>query len=1096
MVQVKYYCFWMLVIVTCYYTLGSAQNKSSASQITIEELVTKLVEAKTNEERDSILSANKNAVTVELQQAMVKEGTRFTNQGDYKKALEILDLAKSVAEKLEDKVGTARVLNSIGVIHRLQGKYDLALEHYQKSLALSEESNDKSGIARTLNSIGSVHYLRGNYNQALKDYHNSLAIRQELKDKDGMARALNNIGNVYTSQNIYEKALEYFFKSLALHEELENKEGISGTLTNIGNVYSSQGNYDQALEYHIKSLSLNKELNDKYGIALTLNSIGYIYISWDNYVKAMENYQASLKLREELDDKVGIATTLNNIGNIFSLQGDNEQAMEYYKKSLKLREELKDKAGIAGVLGRIGVIYSTQGNYQKALDYAQKSLRLQEELDDKVGIAIAFRDIGYIYRSQGSYSQALKYYQISLELHEKMKHKTGIASMLSYIATIYWLEDKYDQALEYIQRSLKIYEELKSNSGIAGQLNNIGLIYRKKKDYNQALECYQKSLKIHEEINDKYGIANLLNSIGTLYHSQGNYEQALNFSKQAATLARQMGDVEILWKACVKIGVAYYNLNELDQAYYSLKEAVRIIESIRTQAAGGKQAVQFFFETKDVAYQEMVNFLIIRNNYTEALTYAELIKARVILEALSNSKINLTKAITTQEREQERNLINEMVSLNTQIYRERQRDKKDQTRLTSLDKSLEKARLDYEAFHTNLYAVHPELKVKRAEVQPVTLEEARSLMPNANTALLEFVVAEDKTHLFVLTQDKSNKSPVNLKVYTLDIKRKDLEQKVSSFRKMMAEKDLAFRKPGRELFDLLLKPAQQQLKGINTLVIVPEGILWELPFQVLQTTQGRYLWEDFTLFYTPSLTALREMIKLRNNEKDTKPATKTLLAIGNPALNKENGKQSASVLMGGPLESLPGSELLTKQLARLYGPKQSKFYIGPDAREEQVKAEAGDYRILQFATHGILNNASPMYSYLVLSQTAENSNEDGLLEAWEIMNLDLKAEMAVLAACETARGRVGAGEGVVGLTWALFVAGCPTTVVSQWKVDDTATKNLMLEFHRVLRLKYGNSKSPITKAAALRQAALKMMRTMSIPHPFYWAGFVMVGDGR
>jgi CHAT domain-containing protein len=131
-----------------------------------------------------------------------------------------------------------------------------------------------------------------------------------------------------------------------------------------------------------------------------------------------------------------------------------------------------------------------------------------------------------------------------------------------------------------------------------------------------------------------------------------------------------------------------------------------------------------------------------------------------------------------------------------------------------------------------------------------------------------------------------------------------------------------------------------------------------------------------------------------------------------------------------------------------------------------------------------------MYSYLALAHG--DTNEDGLLEAWEIMQLDLKADLAVLSACETARGRFGAGEGMIGLSWAMFIAGVPTTVVSQWKVESASTRDLMIEFHRQSL----TAKSKPTKAEALRQAALKLMKNPATSHPFYWAGFVLVGDGR
>ena len=131
-----------------------------------------------------------------------------------------------------------------------------------------------------------------------------------------------------------------------------------------------------------------------------------------------------------------------------------------------------------------------------------------------------------------------------------------------------------------------------------------------------------------------------------------------------------------------------------------------------------------------------------------------------------------------------------------------------------------------------------------------------------------------------------------------------------------------------------------------------------------------------------------------------------------------------------------------------------------------------------------------MYSHLVLSQKADNPNEDGLLEAWEMKDLDLKADMVVLSACDTARGRVSSGEGMIGMNWALFIAGTPTTVASQWKVESSSTTEFMLEFHRQML-----SNKKITKAEALRRASLKLLKSTKYRHPSYWAPWILVGDG-
>jgi CHAT domain-containing protein len=218
-----------------------------------------------------------------------------------------------------------------------------------------------------------------------------------------------------------------------------------------------------------------------------------------------------------------------------------------------------------------------------------------------------------------------------------------------------------------------------------------------------------------------------------------------------------------------------------------------------------------------------------------------------------------------------------------------------------------------------------------------------------------------------------------------------------------------------------------------------------------------------------------------------------VLAFGNPIVDEKNVKRVKS-LMNDELLPLPEAEKQVNQLGKLYGAGYSKVYVGRDATEDRFKSEAPACRILHLATHSILNEASPMYSQVVLAQPQQGDSEDGLLEAWEIMKLDLKADLAVLSACETARGRVGAGEGMIGLSWALFVAGCPSAVVSQWKVEAASTSELMVEFHRRIKLKFDSPRVVTTKAEALRQAQLKIRRSAANRHPFYWAGFIIAGD--
>jgi CHAT domain-containing protein/tetratricopeptide (TPR) repeat protein len=921
------------------------------------------------------------------------------------------------------------------------------------------------------------------------EWNELLAEEKELVTVD-LLRALRSQAGRFYDRGGYPQALMIYNLAQSIAEQIGDRYETARSLLSIGHVHRSLGNNAQAMEYFRKSLALNEALDEQAGIGLALMGIGLIHVAQGNYPQALEHYQKSLTIFETDKNKDYMARVLNNIGTLQRYQGDYVQALDYYRKSLAIHQEFDNKYGIVTSLGNMGVVFSAQGNFAKALEYYQKSLAMSEAEDDKEGIAITLGNIGVLHRKQGNYAQALDYYRKSLAMSEAIGDKVGIAQMLNNIGTIHLQQRNYVQALDYYRKSLVMREESRDKHGTAHTMMAIGVIHTSQGNYAQAWEYYQKSLAIKEAIRDKDGIAGLLLHIGIYHNKQGHYSQALDFAERATTLAREIGSLYTLWDARLNAGLAYRALNQSDQARLAFEEAIAVIETMRVQVAGSEQEQQRFFEDKLSPYHAMVDLLVAQNNPAEALTFAERAKARALLDLLYSGRTNITKAMTGEERERERMLRSEIISLNTQVTRAGRQDKPDRARLSELESRREKARLNYEAFQTSLYAARPELRVQRGEAQVIKAEEIAALAPDARSALLEYVVMDDVTYLIVGAK-AAGKAEAEVRVYTLPIKRDDLAKQTEAFRRQLARRDLGFRVSATRLYALLLKPAEAQLRGKTNLVIVPDDKLWDLPFQSLLTGANRFLIEDAAIAYTPSLTALREMAKRLKNQ-GANSASATLLALGNPLVGRETINRVALAMRDEKLDPLPETELEVKTLKRLYGLSRSKVYIGAEAREDRVKSEAGQAGILHFATHGILNNASPMYSHLALAQG--DTNEDGLLEAWELMQLDLKAELVVLSACETARGRIGAGEGMIGLSWALFVAGVPTTVVSQWKVESASTRGLMLGFHR--QLMAPSAKAKATKAEALRQAALKLMKNPATSHPFYWAGFVLVGDGR
>jgi CHAT domain-containing protein/Tfp pilus assembly protein PilF len=838
--------------------------------------------------------------------------------------------------------------------------------------------------------------------------------------------------------------------------------------------------------------------------AYVIGAISGLYAQRGEFNQALEYGEQSLTLHESVGDKAGIATALGSLGYLNGAAGNPDRAQDLLQRSLALSESIGDKADMAYALINLGARHFAQGDYTRALEYYERSLAINESVGNKSGIATGLNNIGIIYRIQGNYAQALEYLERSLKLHQQIGSSPGIARVLNSTGNVHRMQLDYNGARNSYEKSLTLYEQLGDKAGVATELDNIGSTLAAQRDYAGALKYLNRSLELTEANGLKAGLARSLDHAAFVYSAQGNYSAALQAADRATILGLEVGQIETTMDAHIAAGDAYLGLHQPDQARKAFDEAMTIIEATRSRVAGPEQEVQGFFEGHLYPYRAMVGLLITEGDIPGALSYAERGKARVLLDVLSTGRANVSKAMTAEEQEHERRLAAELAFLNNQVYAEQQRAQPDTGRIAALNEQVRKARLDHEDFQTTLYALHPELKVKRGEAGPLNLDEATSLVSDGRTALLEYVVTNDKTYLFALTRSHEPSShPINLTVHTIDSGEAALARQVEQFRQTLANQNYGFQKSAVDLWRLLLGPVQSQIAGQSSVVIVPDSILWNLPFQALLSAEGRFLIEDCAVSYAPSLTVLNQM---QPNRKNTAPYAGELLAVGNPLPNNLPPARANSALIDQRFDSLPEAEAQARALGKLYGAQRSKVLVGADAREDVIKAEASNYRVLQFATHGVFNDASPMYSYILLSKANTNTTEDGFLEAWELMNLNLNADLVVLSACETARGRVGAGEGVIGLSWALFVAGCPSLVLSQWKVESASTTELMLEFHRNLAPGAGLTESGsldaagrlsgrLSKSEALRRAQLGLLHSKKYSHPFYWAGFVLMGDG-
>jgi CHAT domain-containing protein len=929
---------------------------------------------------------------------------------------------------------------------------------------------------------------------ASEQERNALLEREKELVSPNLANALVQQAHTLSDAGNSAKMTVALAEAQKVGEQAGDQDALSRIYRDIALLEAENNNYKQTLLLYQKSLAITEQLGNRKLTASNLNNIGTSLARLDDEAGAVEYYRRGLEIAESLHDERQTVLALHGIAGFYVFQGNYREVQGYLEKALAVAERSgQPPRTITRILNDLGNTADEQDDYAHALAYYQRALALVKG-QDPVMEGDLLGSIGGVFATTNDYSEALAYYRKGLALNEQQgaKGKDSVSWMLEVIGEVEARQHDYDAALKDYRRSLILAEELGNKVYMADLQRDIGDVYERRHEPTAALDWHFKSLALAEQMKHQRLIGDVCNSLSADYYQQGTLDKALEFAERASHVARDTGRREALIEARMHAGRANRALGQTAVARQAFEEAINTVESVRADVAGGEQEKQHFFETEITPYQEMVELLVEQNHSSEALRFAERAKGKTLLDVLHSGKIQITKAMTETERNQEREMEDKLVFLNVQMQREKQQSKPEPQRIDALQKQLEQARAAYDEFHTSLYVAHPELRAQRGEVPLLGLDDAARMLPRKG-AFLEFFVADKNTYLFVIAGNEGEGAP-ELEVYPIKIEQEELAGKVEEFRQKLAQRDLNERSLGRALYSLLLKPAARQLAGKDALVILPDGPLWNLPFQAMQD-RNRYLLEKYAIAYSPSLTVLRETMNLheKKRKEQSEQQTSTLLAMADPALSREKLTDAGLVLRGEKLEPLPEARREVHVLEQFYGVPQSEIYTGADAREDRFKAEAGKFRILHLATHGILDNASPLYSNVLLS-AGDNGKEDGMLEAREIMQMDLKADLAVLSACETARGHISAGEGVIGLSWAFFVAGTSTTVVSQWKVESSSTAGLMLAFHRALMAGHKNSDDAFSTARALQHAEIGLLHNLRYAHPFYWAGFIVVGD--
>jgi CHAT domain-containing protein len=612
-----------------------------------------------------------------------------------------------------------------------------------------------------------------------------------------------------------------------------------------------------------------------------------------------------------------------------------------------------------------------------------------------------------------------------------------------------------------------------------------------------------------------------LSNLGHVYTLLGRPTDALEYLDQSLSVLRRLGDLHNAATALEDRARAELRLGNLSEATKNIEESLRLIETVRAQT-GSQQHRASYLASREKAYEFYVDLLMQQQHDAEALQASERGRARSLTEMLNEAHVDILQGVDAGLAQKERDIRR---SLNAKAQRQIQftTQKGKQNEVDALNREISALEDDYQQVQAAIRKSSPTYAALM-QPQPLGLKEIQAQL-DPNTALLEYSLGDDRSYLWVVTQDslKTYKLPnrdqlekLARQVYESLTARSVFQSLESPAQRQtrIAEADAQFRRAATDLGRLILTPAVAEL-GTKRLVVVADGALQYVPFGALSAKSYRPLVLDHEIVSVPSASSLAVQ---RESLANRKPAPKGIAVIADPVFStldarfrSGNSTQAETAntastanntriiehLFGGPGGQLVIPRLpFTRQEAErilAVAPAESN-YRATDFRANRSLATSGElsqYRYVHFATHGYADTTRAGLSAIVLSMIDEQGKpQDGFLRTHDIYNLKLPAELVVLSACETGLGKEVKGEGLEGLTRAFMYAGARRVVVSLWNVNDKATASLMQRLYTEML------RSNKTPAAALRAAQIEMLRTRQWQSPYFWAPFVMQGEWK
>ena len=894
---------------------------------------------------------------------------------------------------------------------------------------------------------------------ALDAYRRAIDLSRQAQDVRGEAQALTGLGTTAFQLADFDAAQRNLQEALTHWRALGDRAQQGHVLGRIGEALLGQSRNEPAVPVLTEALAALRDAGDRRGEAQALNDLGAAQAGLGEEARAAESYERALALWRELGDRQGEGQTLTNFGVLRWQAGASQAALDLLLEALYASRAAGDRSTESLALAATSQIYNELGDTSRALRHLDQALALAREVGDRRAEAAALGAIGYAHRMSGDWDRSQAAYRAGLDLCRIQGDKTREAVALGNLgAAVLESGGRPAEALALVDQALALVRE----HDLVGEARILSLKMRTltdTRDLAAARVCGSEALRISEQLGlarfriiARYDLARLAHAQGHLDEADGHIRSALD---ELESLRRPLrsADLRASYVASVR-------------SLYDLQVQV-LMARHAAQPAGGHDAAAF--------------------------QAAERGRARSLLDLLAESRANVREGVDADVLAREQSLRERLSAAGVRALRARGEGPEAQQ---AAARELESLTADLEGVEAQIRARSPRYAAL-TQPRPATVAEVQASL-DEDTSLLAYSLGDEGSHAWLIGGRSIDSIGLAARPAIAAAARRALRSMESEARSGPAI---------AELSRLVLAPLADRLKT-RRLVIVADGALQYVPFAALPHPQhGRALVEDHEVVGLPSASTL---VLLRRDRAPRTPTTKTVAVLADPVFDAADERVDAGVKakaapagpltraaepfgLDGAIPRLPFTRREARAILSEVPATSSLAALDFEAsRATATDPALADYRIVHFATHGFLNAARPELSGLLLSLVdRQGQPQPGFLTAADTFNLKLAADLVVLSGCRTALGKEIRGEGIVGLARGFMYAGADRVMASLWKVDDAATAALMARFYRAMLGPQG-----LTPPAALRAAQLEMRRQARYRHPYYWAGFHILGEWR